>query len=477
MPLSVTVGLVLLLTSLGLRQATINRHIRGRLLLSAGLFGVFAIAAASLDFLPVSPDTRDLLRDSINPLVLVFAVINLVVAVALNPWKLDRIPDRFPAIVQDTVLILLFGIGASLILRDRILAMTAVGAVVLGLALQDTLGNLFAGLAIQVEKPFRVGDWVTIGGQEGMVTEVTWRATKLVTRDDNVVVVPNSVMAKDTITNYSVPTRRRRMSVDVGASFEVPPNVVKRVIGDALRNASALSASRQPEIRVANFGDSAIIYRVWFWIDDFDPDDRAEDQVRSYIYYALRRHGITSPDPIQIEMSPEEGSVTASQPMVDPTLLASVPMFAALSESERAQLLAVARPVTYAQGEAVVRQGAAGQSLFVISRGEAGVTLSGTDGEVARLRAGDVLGEMSLLTGEARTATVTAVTDCDLLEIDAAGFRRVVLENPSVLERVTSVTAARREELTRYRETHAAATAVADTRHSFLTRVRQFLRL
>lgn len=477
MPLSVIVGLAFLVTSLGLRQATINRHVRGRLLLSACLFGVFALAAASLDYLPVSPPTRDLLRDSINPLVLVFAVINLLVAAALNPWKLDKTPDRFPGIVQDTLLILLFGLAASLILRDRILAMTAVGAVVLGLALQDTLGNLFAGLAIQVEKPFRVGDWVTIGGQLGSVTEITWRATKLVTRDGNVVVVPNSVMAKDTITNYSVPTRRMRMSVDVGASYDVPPNVVKRVIGEALKSATELSASRQPEIRIADFGASAVIYRVWFWIDDFDPDDSAEDQVRSYIYYALKRNGITIPYPIQVEMSAEEGGLAARQPVVDPGLLASVPMFAALSESERAQLLSVARPVTFAEGEAIVRQGATGQSLFVIRRGEARVTLSGTDGEVARLRAGDVLGEMSLLTGEARTATVTAVTDCDVLEIDAAGFRRVVLENPSVLERVTSVTAARREELARHRETHAVATAVADTRQSFLARVRQFLRL
>jgi len=475
--LSVIVGLAFLLTSLGLRRATINRHIRGRLLLSASLFAVFTLAAAFLDHLPLAENTREFLRDSVNPLVMVFAVINLVVALALNPWKFDRLPDRFPGIVQDTLLILLFGIAATLILRDRILAMTAVGAVVLGLALQDTLGNLFAGLAIQIEKPFRVGDWVMIGGQEGNVSEVTWRATKLVTKEGNFVVVPNSVMAKDTITNYSVPTRRMRLHVDVGASYDVPPNVVKSAISDALKNASELSSSRPPEVRIADFGASAVTYRVWFWIDDFDPDDRAEDQVRSYIYYALRRNNITIPYPIQIEMSPEEGGIAPQKATVDPGLLASVPMFAELSESERAQVLAVGRPVMYAQGEAIVRQGAAGHSLFVIRRGEAAVTLAGTDGEVARLRAGDVLGEMSLLTGEARTATVTAMADCDLLEIDAAGFRSVVLANPSVLERVTSVTATRREELNRHREVHAVAAAIAEARHSLLSRVRQFLRL
>ena len=116
-------------------------------------------------------------------------------------------------------------------------------------------------------------------------------------------------------------------------------------------------------------------------------------------------------------------------------------------------------------------------SLFVVVRGEASVTLAGTNGEVARLRNGDVFGEMSLLTGEPRTATVSAVDDCDLAEIDAEGFRTVVMANPSVLEHVTTVTAARREELDRHRETHAAAASPTEIRQSLLERVRHFLRL
>jgi CRP-like cAMP-binding protein len=434
------------------------------------------LADLSLRNLALPEESRSLIRD-VNPLVMAFATINLIVALALNPWKLDRLPDRFPGIVQDALLILLFGLAATLILRDRILATTAVGAVVVGFALQDTLGNLFSGLAIQIEKPFRVGDWVGVGGQEGNVSEITWRATKLITRAGNLIVVPNSVIAKDTITNYSVPTRQMRLTVDVGVSYAVPPTVVKGVIIEALRNASEVSSVREPEIRLMDFAASAVTYRVWFWVDDFDPDDSAQDQVRSYIYYAFRRNNITIPYPIQIEMSPEDGGMGIQQTPVDPRLIASVPMFAALNENERAQLVAVGHAVTYGRGEAIVRQGQPGHSLFIIRRGEAGVTLSGTAGEVARLRPGDVFGEMSLLTGEARTATVTALADCDLLEIDVDGFRRVVVANPSVLERITSVTAARREELARHRESHATVTATADPQHSFLTRVRQFLRL
>jgi small-conductance mechanosensitive channel len=165
-PVSVIVGLAFLATSLGLRRATINRHIRGRLVLSAALFALYAVSSGSLYWLSVPDDTRQTL-EAINWLLIIFGVVNLAVALTINPWRIDRIPERFPNIVQDTIVIALFALIATLILRDRVMATTAVGAVVIGLALQDTLGNLFAGLAIQVEKPFRVGDWVTIGGRTG----------------------------------------------------------------------------------------------------------------------------------------------------------------------------------------------------------------------------------------------------------------------------------------------------------------------
>jgi small-conductance mechanosensitive channel/CRP-like cAMP-binding protein len=477
-PYSVITGIALLVTSLGLRQATVNRHIRGRLFLSAILFAAYTLAASALHWLPFSEDTRQTLETLrlINPLLITFAVINLLIALAINPWQVDRIPERFPNIVQDTLVMAMFALAATLILRDRVLATTAVGAVVIGLALQDTLGNFFAGLAIQIEKPFRVGDWVTIGGKEGVVSEITWRATKVRTRAGNFVVVPNSTLAKDTIVNYCQPTRAVRLQIEVGASYEVAPNVVKAVIREALHNAPEIQ-ERAAEVLVVDFAHSSIVYRVHFWVSDFEADERATDLVRSLIYYAFKRNNITIPYPIQVEMSAEEGGVLPVRRTVSADVFAKVALFSALGPEERAALVAVARPVQYAAREAIVRQGQSGKSMFVILRGEAAVTLAGTDGEVARLRGGDVFGEMSLLTGEARTATVTAAIDCDVLEIDAEGFRTVVMTNPSVLEHVTSVTAARRVGLDRHREIHAAAVSTTEARQTLLTRVRQFLRL
>src|SRR5262249_26173111 len=150
----------------------------------------------------LAPDVQ-LQVATFQPALLAFGLINLLVTITINPWRENRVPDRFPNIVQDAITVLLFAVVVTVILRDRILATTAAGAVVLGLALQDTLGNLIAGLAIQVEKPFRVGHWVNLGGEDGLVSEITWRATKIRTKAGNFVVVPNNVVAKDRIINYS----------------------------------------------------------------------------------------------------------------------------------------------------------------------------------------------------------------------------------------------------------------------------------
>ena len=470
-----TAGIALLVIALALRSASVNRLVRSRLLTSGVLFGVYTLATALAGYAPLPPGVAQQIR-TFNPLILAFGVATLIVVVAINPWREDRLPDRFPTIVQDAIVIALFAVVAILFMQEKILATTAVGAVVVGFALQDTLGNLFSGLAIQIEKPFRVGHWVTIGGTDGLVTEVTWRATKIRTKAGNFVVVPNSVVGKDTITNYSEPTLETRLEVDVGASYDTPPNVVKAVIVQALRDEPLIVRHRQPEVLIAEFSASAITYRVWVWITDFETDIRARDHVRSRIYYAFHRHHITIPYPIQVQYQQD---VPPAPPVAQPrgATLDSVEILTSLTDAQRAQLLHASRPQLFAAGEAVVREGDQGSSMYVVSRGEAVVTLTRADGEVARLREGAFFGEMSLLTGEPRTATVTAVTDCELLEIGADAFRGVVLADPVVVELVTAAVAERRAGLELHRATRSQGAASLEAPLTFVARVRQFLRL
>jgi small-conductance mechanosensitive channel/CRP-like cAMP-binding protein len=464
-------GIVLLLIALVARSATINRYVRSRLLISALLFGAFAVAAALVASGRLPPAVAVQIQTT-SPLLLAFALANAVVVLVINPWRIDRIPERFPNIVQDTIVIALFAVAAMLFLPDKVVATTAVGAVVIGFALQDTLGNLFAGLAIQIEKPFRVGHWVTIGGKDGLVSEITWRATKIRTKAGNFVVVPNSVLSRDTITNYSEPTRETRLEVEVGAGYDVPPNEVKSVIVQALGGEPLIMAEHPPEVLLVGFADSWMTYRVRIWTTDFAADERIRDHVRSRIYYAFHRHGIAFPYPVQLRME--------SKPQIAPdtdeaSALDGVEMLASLTAPQRGQLAAMSRRLLYGAGETIAREGEAGTSMFVLRRGEAMVTVAGAEGEVARLHGGAFFGEMSLLTGDRRSATVTAVTDCELLEIGVEAFRRVVLSDAASVDRVASAVSSRREELERHRATRAATAVETETPQTFLERVRRFL--
>ena len=196
---------------------------------------------------------------------------------------------------------MLFIVIGTVLLREQLLTTSAVGAVVVGFALQDTLGNLFAGLAIQIEKPFRVGQWVQFGDREGQVQEITWRATKLRTKAGQFLIVPNSVISKEPVLNYSEPTVPTRIEVEIGASYSVPPNDVKRAMQEAMANSPLVMRAPEPQVVIKGFGASSIDYLAQFWIEDYAIDRTARDQVRTNLWYTFRRHNIEIPYPIQIQ--------------------------------------------------------------------------------------------------------------------------------------------------------------------------------
>jgi small-conductance mechanosensitive channel/CRP-like cAMP-binding protein len=471
------IGAALLLIALVIRSATINRYVRSRVLISALLFGAYAAASALIVYGRLPATVVGQLQTAV-PLLLAFGIANALVPLVINPWRADRIPEHFPNIVQDTIVIALFGLAAMLFLPDKVVATTAVGAVVIGFALQDTLGNLFAGLAIQIEKPFRVGHWVTVGGKDGLVSEITWRATTIRTKAGNFVVVPNSVLSRDTITNYSEPTRETRLEVNVHAGYETPPNLVKRVVESALLGEPLVMSEHPIEVLLADFADSYLTYHVRFWTTDFAADEIVRDRVRSRVYYAFRRHDIDFPFPVQVYVQEtraklEPGAVEHGRA----TALDRIEILSSLSPSQRGQLAAMSRLLVYGQGETIAREGDPGASMFVLQSGTAAVTLANAAGELARLHDGAFFGEMSLLTGDRRSATVTAVTDCELLEIGVDAFRRVVMTDAASVERVAEAVSNRRAELEHHRATRAAATAEPETPQTFLARVKSFLSL
>jgi small-conductance mechanosensitive channel/CRP-like cAMP-binding protein len=472
------VGAAALVATFASTRLTVNRLVQRKLRLTLVLLGAYVVAHAAVALQPaLRPTFDDPQFLSVERLAFAAGLINLLVIGFLNPLGADRVPDRYPAILQEFIVIGLLLVVATFVFHDKLLTTSAVSAVVIGFALQDTLGNAFAGLAIQSEKPFHVGHWIRVGEFEGRVAEVTWRATKLRTKAGNFVILPNNIVSKEAITNYSEPAAPTRTEVEVGASYFSPPNRVKKAIHEAMANAPRALKTPPPDVVLRAFDSSAITYRARFWIEDYERDEAARDEVRTAIYYAFDRHGIEIPWPIQVQYEREWGEPSAEAVVQErERLLAGVDLFATLAPDQRRSIASAMTRRTYGDGEAIVRQGDVGGSMFVVASGRVAVVLEPDRREVATIDRGGYFGEMSLLTGEPRTATVVARGDASVLDIEADVFRSLGAVNPQALEQVGVAAAARRVELDQMR-TAGTGTAVADAPATFLGRMRRFLRV
>jgi len=253
---------------------------------------------------------------------------------------------------------------------------------------------------------------------------------------------------------------------------------VKDAIFEAINGAPLVLKEPEPSVLVVDFAASSVTYRARFWIDDFSQDEVARDQVRSGIWYIFKRRGIEIPFPIQVEYSRDDPPVRA--PELTPRFartLSSVEVFQSLSDGDIVALADAGQERLYARGEVIVREGHDGASMFIVERGDVEVVLESTGTRVALIQPGGFFGEMSLLAGAPRSATVRAVTDATLIEVGVEPFRRFVLERPAVLEPISTAAVQRRQELARVRDLAGPSNSQSETPRSFLARVRQFLRL
>jgi small-conductance mechanosensitive channel/CRP-like cAMP-binding protein len=470
-------GVAALAATLAIASYTLNRHVARKLKLSAFLLGAYVLAHILVRFVPGLITGAEEQFLGLERLAFAAAVINLFVMALVNPLRADRVPDAFPAILQDAVVIAVLVLVSTFFFHDQLITTSAVGAVVVGFALQDTLGNAFAGLGIQSEKPFRVGHWVRVGEFEGRVAEVTWRATKLRTKSGNFVIVPNNIIAKEAITNFSEPVAPTRLQVEVGASYLASPNEVKAAIREAMANCPRVLEAPAPDVMLVEFAASAITYRARFWVDDYERDEAARDEVRTAIYYAFGRYGIEIPYPIQVDYSrewPEPDARTRQRQRE--TIIESVDLFSSLTAEQRAAVAASTTTKVFGNGEAIVRQDEPGHSMYVVCSGRAAVVIEPQRTEVAVIERGGYFGEMSLLTGEPRSATVVARGDVAVLEVDADVFRRLGAESPTAVEQIAVAALTRRAELEQVK-TAVRGSAVAEAPATFMSRMKRFLRL
>jgi small-conductance mechanosensitive channel/CRP-like cAMP-binding protein len=464
--------LALAAVSVALMLVVRNRLIRRQLLFSTAVLAASAVLHAAIVLLP---DVAILQTHGwkVEALLIAFAAIRVFVTLLFNPWSRDGVAERAPAIVQDAIATALVVVAAVIVFRISsldFLAGSAIVAAILGFALHETLGNAFAGIALQIEKPFHVGHWISVGAFEGVVVEVTWRATKIRTSAGNLVIVPNNLVAREAINNYSQPSSPTRLQVDVGVTYDAAPNEVRRALLTALTQARLARQSPAGDVLVADFSKLTVTYRVRFWIDDLSHDDEARDEVRTLAYYELRRRGIEMGYP-----RPERPVDIPARRAQFQRTISAVPVFAGLPDDGLHALAMAAAEQVFADGEVIVREGDPGASMFVVCRGKVAVTVGANRREVAMTEAGGYFGEMSLLTGDPRTATVVARGDCTVLEIGGDMFSAYVRSNPDVIDRLAEAAASRRRQLNESRVSLGPAeSARADT---LTERMRRFFGL
>lgn len=186
-------------------------------------------------------------------------------------------------------------------------ATSAVGSLVLGLALQPILSNFFSGLIIGVERPFRLNDWIRVGDHEGMVTAITWRTTHLRTRNNDNVIIPNSKIADENLLNYSLPHKIHMKRIYVGAHYNAPPYRVRRALLEAAAGVPGILEAPTPDVYTLSFDESSINYELRVWIEDYAQDPRIMSDVNARIWESFKKAGITIPFPIRtVELAPRK---------------------------------------------------------------------------------------------------------------------------------------------------------------------------
>ncbi len=390
---------------------------------------------------------------------LIFFVVRLIDTVVfdviISRSRNVAAPQLLRGIVSIVLYLLLLGSAFSAVFPQfelrTFLTGGAVVAAVLALALQDTLGNLFAGIALHMEETYEIGDVVHSGEYMGVVEGVTWRATRLRGFNNQRVVVPNSLIARERLEVFPRHNLNARV-ISVGVDYNVAPATVIGILTQVAAHVDGVARELPCFARVGGFGDSAVNYEIKYFTRDYSARDRIDADIRKAVWYALRRNSIAIPFPIRSfqPYTPPSGEhqVTPEEAF---RRLREVDVLEPLSDQALQSIAAAVRLHFYSKGEAILRHGTSGDSMFVVHSGTAVVRLPDDSmtgwHQVAQLGPGSVFGEMALLTGEMRAADVVAMTDVVALEIGKESLQPILNSHPDLAGAISHQILQRREYL------------------------------
>ncbi len=390
----------------------------------------------------------------------------LVRAFYWNGYLLRKLGRETPVVMQVLVTIALLALGVSVGLYFEagvsfagLLTASGATALLLGIALQAGIADVFSGLSVNLNGSVGIGDWLTIYSPRfsnpifGRVQSIALRSTFLRLDDGRRLMIPNHILTSHPVVNHSRPSGAKRLFVEVPIARYFP---AERAIGILLAEAyravrtKPLSSHRNPEVLIDRFGPHTTFLHVRFYADLEESEPQiARSIMAEALHRALQRHAVPEPTRLMEFAAPRGGLRDTAAEVRD--ALARVPIFENILTASQLETLASscsARVIP--AGTSFIRQGEAGNSMFVLLDGAAHVSLDMPDGEkreVAVLASGDIVGEMSLMTGAPRTTSVTSLTAVRLLEVTNEAMERLLAAEPGLLERFSHVLAVRQSQL------------------------------
>jgi small-conductance mechanosensitive channel/CRP-like cAMP-binding protein len=422
-----------------------------------------------------------------------------IVVALVNRYVFDlyfeqRKKTTIPHLLRETVALVLFLVVIFFVLSvgyhaerelKGLLVGSGVALAIIGFAGQDFFRGIISGMSLQINRPYKVGDWLKVHDTYGEVREINWRSTRLCTNDNIYLDIPNNEMVQHMIMNLSYPNRTHFMRLQINAEYGAPPTRVKDALMRATVQVPGVEKDPPPQVYVSEYGDSAIVYQIKFAMTTHSGYYEVRDGIYTNAWYELKRQGIRIPFPIRTlhverrrPVGPEEDHDEAK------TILRGEALFDCLSDDQLENMVKQSHLNHFGRGERVIEEGAPGESMFILLRGTAQVSVAknGSRIPVAQLRSGDCFGEMSLLTGEKRSATVRADADCYVMEIGKEVMGEVIRESPDCLRQLSEMLAKRKletEDILKDAALSAADQAAKQREYSatFLKRLKTFFAL
>ena len=458
------------------------------------LIGVFG-QAASVALETLAPSAA-------SGVYTLFRIVSAIALIRLAGFAFFRLllplaGRAMPRIVEDVVILILYVIYGFVQLRgagvdlSSIVTTSAILTAVIAFAMQDTLGNLLGGLSIQLDHTVSVGDWVRIDELTGQVRDIRWRSILIETRNWETIVIPNSAIMKGRVAilgrREGQPLQWRRglrFMVDPG----VPPARVIAIVNEEMREVPIANVARSPATTTVLHGfiHGNLEYELRYYLTDLMEDEMTDSMVRVHLFASLQRAGIRVAEEQRtvhaVSRDEAHADVVRKRELGRRMeLLRQVDLFSVLSQDEMNELAERLQYAPFARGDVITKQGNIAHWLYIIMFGEVDVRYEPPNAEpqtVGTLRAGQFFGEMALLTGDARSATVVAKTDVECYRLDGNSFQGLLLGRPEIAEGMARVIASRRPELEKVREVFATQPMPAQNEQAdLLTRIRRFFGL